>query len=171
MNTKYLNFSDSSASYSPLNLDYNLNNINYDINDYDLDDEICAVGGTNDFSNCNAVPATESHLFHTTNLMKYICGAGSFSLPYVFLDQEITCSILALGLCGMLASITMKSLHRSKTVTQTVSYVELETSVLGEDRGHLVLEFTLEVILGCVFQLFSLFWSIPCIPLMRCQQH
>ena len=40
--------SDTSARYSPLDLDYNLNDINYDINDYDLDDDTCVVGAMSD---------------------------------------------------------------------------------------------------------------------------
>uniref|UniRef100_A0A7S0C7M1 Amino acid transporter transmembrane domain-containing protein n=1 Tax=Proboscia inermis TaxID=420281 RepID=A0A7S0C7M1_9STRA len=42
----------------------------------------------------------------------------------------------------------MKSLHRSKTVTNTASYVELAKSVLGEGMGRLVFGLTLGASLG-----------------------
>ena len=106
-----------------------------------LDDE-CARTAT--------ATATQSQLSATTNLAKCICGAGSFALPHVFLEEGVLGGILAITTCGALAAYTMQSLANSKlTAGGTIlSYVELARNALGPKSAQLVFALTLSASIG-----------------------
>jgi amino acid permease len=129
--------------------------------------ELCELG-VNTVNACETIPATQTQWGATTNLVKCICGAGSFALPYVFLQQGLLGGILSLTLCGGLAAYTMMSLAESKeetmaTMTTTTttstsssssssrpiaSYVELTNIVLGKRASQGVFFLTLCAALG-----------------------
>jgi amino acid permease len=94
------------------------------------------------------VAGTESKLSATTNLAKCICGAGSFALPHVFLEEGVIGGTIALTACGFLATYTMQSLSRSKEIVGSASYVELAKSTLGPNAARLVFTLTLCASLG-----------------------
>jgi amino acid permease len=96
----------------------------------------------------SGLPATESKLSATTNIAKCICGAGSFALPHVFLEEGIIGGTLALTACGFLATNTMQSLARSKQSVGATSYVELAQEVLGPAAANTVFFLTLSASLG-----------------------
>jgi len=84
------------------------------------------------------------------NLSKCICGAGSFALPHVFLEQGVLGGTLCMTLCGYLAVLTMQHLMEAKlAVPQDVtSYVQLADAVLGKRASQLVFVLTLTASLG-----------------------
>eukprot|EP00587_Corethron_hystrix_P005239 CAMPEP_0113316018 /NCGR_PEP_ID=MMETSP0010_2-20120614/11449_1 /TAXON_ID=216773 ORGANISM="Corethron hystrix, Strain 308" /NCGR_SAMPLE_ID=MMETSP0010_2 /ASSEMBLY_ACC=CAM_ASM_000155 /LENGTH=487 /DNA_ID=CAMNT_0000172625 /DNA_START=253 /DNA_END=1716 /DNA_ORIENTATION=+ /assembly_acc=CAM_ASM_000155 len=110
-------------------------------------DYTCEIG-ENVVEECNTISGTESKLSATTNLAKCICGAGSFALPHVFLQEGIVGGTIALLGCGFLATYTMQSLSRSKELTGSASYVELAGDVLGPGAARLVFALTLSASLG-----------------------
>eukprot|EP00986_Skeletonema_menzelii_P012525 scaffold6943_cov157-Skeletonema_menzelii.AAC.2 len=131
--------------------------------DFD-DDEPCVVGG-NIVQSCEVVSAddqsttrttgTQSKLSAATNLGKCICGAGSFALPHVFLDEGVFGGTLAMTTCGLLAAITMQSINRSRytvsrieNVEPPTSYVALTEMALGGSVSKLVFGLTLAASLG-----------------------
>jgi amino acid permease len=130
----------------------------------DGDIEFCELG-VNTVYACETIPATQTQWGATTNLAKCICGAGSFALPYVFLQQGLLGGILSLTLCGGLAAYTMISLAESQeeeTMATTritssssssprppiASYVELTNIVLGKQASQGVFFLTLCAALG-----------------------
>jgi len=104
--------------------------------------------GLNTVEECRTVAGTESKLSAATNLAKCICGAGSFALPHVFLNEGIIGGSIALIACGLLATYTMKLLSDMKIETNTRSYVELAQRTLGPKAGNLVFALTLSASLG-----------------------
>lgn len=88
------------------------------------------------------------------NLTKCICGAGSFALPHVFLEQGILGGTLAMTVCGALATFTMQTLataarrRQQQQCALSSSYVALATAVLGKPAGHVVFALTLCASLG-----------------------
>lgn len=129
--------------------------------------ELCEVG-TNSVDECSSIAPTQTKLAATTNLAKCICGAGSFALPHVFLQQGLLGGTLALTLCGGLAAVTMNSLSESRlefgrstrtmpnddnnatipTATIPTSYVQLAQAVLGKPAAQLVFALTLSAAIG-----------------------
>lgn len=97
---------------------------------------------------------TQSQLSAATNLAKCICGAGSFALPHVFLEEGVLGGTVAITLCGALAAYTMKSLARSTALASrnamkpVVSYVELAEEALGPKAAQLVFALTLSASIG-----------------------
>lgn len=110
----------------------------------------------------NSQDATQSRTSVTTNIAKCICGAGSFALPHVFLEEGVLGGILAITTCGVLATSTMKSLARSKIIaSQPIvdakgqarsvsisSYVELAEVALNKNVANLVFVLTLSASIG-----------------------
>ena len=123
-------------------------------NDDENESDFCEIG-------INCKDATQSKTSVTTNIAKCICGAGSFALPHVFLEEGVLGGILAITTCGVLATSTMKSLARSKIIAsesidaegQTVSvpissYVELAEVALNKNVANLVFVLTLSASIG-----------------------
>lgn len=124
-------------------------------------DETCLVG-ENIVEECctpsRLLGGTESQSSATTNLAKCICGAGSFALPHVFLEEGVLGGTLAITLCGILATWTMKSLSDSKLKASEMqlargeepirSYVQLARVALGESASRVVFALTLCASLG-----------------------
>lgn len=129
------------------------NQQNLIVKDFGNADDTCEVG-INAVDNCRSVEGTESQLSATTNLAKCICGAGSFALPHVFLEEGVLGGTLAITVCGALAAYTMQSLERSKsiaassTATPVLSYVELAETALGTKAAKLVFALTLSASIG-----------------------
>lgn len=134
--------------------------------DFD-DDEPCVVGGnivqscevvfvsTDGQSTTTKTAGTQSKLSAATNLGKCICGAGSFALPHVFLDEGVLGGTLAMTMCGLLAAITMQSINRSRytlaqisNVEPPTSYVALTEMALGPSIANVVFALTLAASLG-----------------------
>ena len=121
-------------------------------------------GGSNfsEKGGINSQDATQSRTSVTTNIAKCICGAGSFALPHVFLEEGVLGGILAITTCGVLATSTMKSLARSKIIaSQPIvdakgqarsvsisSYVELAEVALNKNVANLVFVLTLSASIG-----------------------
>lgn len=84
------------------------------------------------------------------NLSKCICGAGSFALPHVFLEQGILGGTLCMILCGSLAVFTMQHLMKAKLASphEVTSYVQLANVALGKGASQLVFVLTLTASLG-----------------------
>ncbi|KAL7526035.1 hypothetical protein ACHAXR_002883 [Thalassiosira sp. AJA248-18] len=139
----------------------------------DVDDEPCLVGGNvvdscviaNDDSAINEVQTiqqisrggTQTKLSAATNLGKCICGAGSFALPHVFLNEGVIGGTLAMMVCAFLAMNTMQSINRSRflavedikpIMSPPTSYVELTKLSLGENASKVVFALTLAASLG-----------------------
>lgn len=99
---------------------------------------------------------TQGKLSTSINLGKCICGAGSFALPHVFLNEGVLGGILAMFICGYLAMSTMQSINHSRTMVATLyenetipkSYVELAEVSLGDNAAKLVFALTLAASLG-----------------------
>lgn len=128
----------------------------------DDDDVFCDVG-VNTVDDCRQVPATQSQLSASINLAKCICGAGSFALPHVFLEEGVLGGTLAITVCGALAAFTMQSLSNSKILASSsntnisttnnnnnsiLSYVELADNALGPKAANLVFALTLSASIG-----------------------
>jgi len=115
------------------------------------DDEYCEIG-LNAVDECATIPGTQSQSSAATNIAKCICGAGSFALPHVFLEEGVLGGTLAMTACSLLAASTMNSLQQSKaaaSVTRPVtSYVELAEEVLGKNAANLVFTLTLSASIG-----------------------
>ena len=120
--------------------------------------DVCEVG-VNAVDQCQHIEATESALSVSINLAKCICGAGSFALPHVFLQQGLLGGTLAMTACGGLAAFTMQSLAKAKQQLQqqqqqqqqsttSSSYVQLAEQVLGRPAANLVFALTLCASLG-----------------------
>lgn len=132
------------GSYAPLSVEPTTLN----------DDVLCDVGG-NAVEDCSSIPATQSQLSAATNIAKCICGAGSFALPHVFLEEGVLGGTLAITTCGALAAYTMQSLERSKrsarvvgSGTNILSYVDLAENALGRNAANLVFALTLSASIG-----------------------
>lgn len=110
-------------------------------------DNVCEVS-LNIVEGCPTVAGTESKLSAATNLAKCICGAGSFALPHVFLNEGVIGGSIALIACGFLAMFTMQLISDMKIETNTRSYVELAQRTLGPKAGNLVFALTLSASLG-----------------------
>ena len=122
-------------------------------------DDTCLVGENvvdqcDDLSISAGGGGTESQSSAAINLAKCICGAGSFALPHVFLEEGVLGGTLAIGLCGALATITMRSLSDSKLKASQVgeqpiaSYVQLARTALGEPAAKVVFFLTMFASLG-----------------------
>ena len=129
------------------------------------DDEPCVIG-ENVVQSCDVIISTDqstltqqggtqTKLSAATNLGKCICGAGSFALPHVFLDEGVFGGTLAMTMCGLLAAITMQSINRSRytvsrieNVEPPTSYVALTELALGRPTSKLVFSLTLAASLG-----------------------
>ena len=118
-----------------------------------LSEDLCEIG-MNTVDECTSIRATESKLSVSTNLAKCICGAGSFALPHVFLEEGVLGGILSITTCGLLCTITMQSLADSRlkasaiTKTPVTSYVQLAREAIGENAATLVFALTLCASLG-----------------------
>lgn len=112
-------------------------------------DDSCELS-SNVVQECSTIPGTESQLSAVTNLSKCICGAGSFALPHVFLEEGVIGGTIALVACGLLSTYTMKSLSQSKIVLgeDASSYVELARNTLGVTAARIVFVLTLSASLG-----------------------
>ena len=117
--------------------------VTVDVNSVDT----CEVG-LNIVEECRTIQGTESKLSAATNLAKCINGAGSFALPYVFLNEGIIGGTLALLTCGTLATYTMQLLLDMKLATNSSSYVELARKTLGNQAANLVFALTISASLG-----------------------
>jgi proton-coupled amino acid transporter len=108
-----------------------------------------SLGDSSDVD-ANAVQGTQSQFSAATNLAKCICGAGSFALPHVFLEEGVLGGTLAITTCGLLAAYTMQSLNRSKAAAGSgiTSYVELAENALGTNAANLVFTLTLSASIG-----------------------
>ena len=109
-----------------------------------IDEEPCIVGD-NVVSSCQIIPTTDTTIITTTtdislqgtqsqlsaatNLGKCICGAGSFALPHVFLNEGAIGGTLAMITCGYLAMVTMQSINTSR-------YLAVETQQLQGDSSR-----------------------------------
>ena len=124
----------------------------------DIEDDICVIGG-NVVDQCEvSVTGDQSQNSAAINLSKCICGAGSFALPHVFLEEGVLGGTLAIALCGALAAFTMQSLSDSKLKASAAevsqgrepiaSYVELARTALGEPAAKVVFFLTLFASLG-----------------------
>ena len=121
------------------------------------DGDICELG-TNTVEECGTVPATQTARSASINLAKCICGAGSFALPHVFLEEGVLGGTLAITVCAFLASYTMQSLANSKasasasssssSSSTVTSYVELTDNALGKNAATVVFALTLSASLG-----------------------
>ncbi len=122
-------------------------------------DEACLVG-ENVVDQCDELSitagggGTESQGSAAINLAKCICGAGSFALPHVFLEEGVLGGTIAICLCGALATITMQSLSDSKLKAAQgweqpiASYVQLARTALGEPAAGVVFFLTMFASLG-----------------------
>lgn len=156
--------------------------VNINDNVIDINDEPCIVGenvvdacelptdvSTNAMSNDISLQGskdislqgTQTKLSAATNLGKCICGAGSFALPHVFLNEGVLGGTIAMISCGYLAAITMQSINNSRfLVVESISnngeqrrnpptsYVELADMALGENAAKVVFSLTLAASLG-----------------------
>jgi len=124
----------------------------------DVDGDTCEIG-INTVDQCGVVPATQSSLSAATNIAKCICGAGSFALPHVFLEEGVLGGTLAITTCGVLATYTMQSLARSTAIASrptdtkdgggvVTSYVELAEVALNKNVASLVFCLTLSASIG-----------------------
>jgi len=124
-----------------------------------LDDDDSCLIGENVVDQCSQIATlgTESQRSAATNLAKCICGAGSFALPHVFLEEGVLGGIIALTVCGALATSTMQSLsdstiqaNNNKSVRDEpiTSYVQLARAALGEPASKIVFALTLSASLG-----------------------
>ena len=124
----------------------------------DIGDDTCVIGG-NVVDQCKvSVTGDQSQNSAAINLSKCICGAGSFALPHVFLEEGVLGGTLAITLCGALATITMQSLSDSKLKASAAevskgrdpiaSYVDLARKALGEPAAKVVFFLTLFASLG-----------------------
>ena len=133
------------------------------------DDEPCVVG-ENVVQSCEVVitstdgsqvikskstEGTQTKISAAINLGKCICGAGSFALPHVFLDEGVLGGTLAMSMCGLLAAITMQSINRSRYMASRIdnvepptSYVALTEIALGGTTSNIVFALTLAASLG-----------------------
>ncbi|KAL7529848.1 hypothetical protein ACHAWF_003132 [Thalassiosira exigua] len=128
------------------------------------DDEPC-LAGENVVASCEverlrptrtAPTGTQSRWSASINLGKCICGAGSFALPHVFLEEGALGGALAMTTCAYLAATTMKSINDSRmlageddpTKVPPTSYVELTAASLGEGASKVVFALTLAASLG-----------------------
>lgn len=165
-------FLSSASAFTPVRLGNN-NNLQRTLYATKLDDEPCVVG-ENVVQSCEvistasddesqllvkrsvtSVGGTQTKLSAATNLGKCICGAGSFALPHVFLDEGVLGGTLAMTLCGLLAAITMQSINRSRYAVSRIenvdppsSYVALTEMSLGEGTSNIVFALTLAASLG-----------------------
>ncbi len=165
-------FLSSASAFAPARLGNN-NNLQRTLYAIELDDEPCVVG-ENVVQSCEvvstaedesqllvkrsggtSVEGTQTKLSAATNLGKCICGAGSFALPHVFLDEGVLGGTLAMTLCGLLAAITMQSINRSRYTVSRIenvdppsSYVALTEMALGEGTSNIVFALTLAASLG-----------------------
>ena len=118
----------------------------------DDDSDILCEVGINAVSTCETVPATQSQLSAATNIGKCICGAGSFALPHVFLEEGVLGGTLAITVCAALATYTMHSLADSRALASRTapirSYVELAENALGTKASMLVFTLTLCASIG-----------------------
>jgi len=135
----------------------------------DTNDEPCIVG-ENVVNACDlptdvsttaiSLQGTQTKLSAATNLGKCICGAGSFALPHVFLNEGVLGGTIAMISCGYLAAITMHSINNSRFLAvesisngeqrrnPPTSYVELADMALGEKAAKVVFSLTLAASLG-----------------------
>ena len=124
----------------------------------DIGDDTCVIGG-NVVDQCEvSVTGDQSQNSAAINLSKCICGAGSFALPHVFLEEGVLGGTLAITLCGALATVTMQSLSDSKLKASAAevsqgkepiaSYVQLARAALGEPAAKVVFFLTLFASLG-----------------------
>ena len=147
----------------------------------DINDEPCIVGD-NVVASCAtpvdsstssdiALRGTQTQLSAATNLGKCICGAGSFALPHVFLNEGVIGGTLAMISCGYLAMTTMQSINTSRykavelategedddtsdairlkqTPQPPTSYVQLTEMALGTSASKVVFALTLAASLG-----------------------
>jgi proton-coupled amino acid transporter len=118
------------------------------------EDDVCEMG-VNAVDECKSLPATQSKISAVTNVAKCICGAGSFALPHVFLEEGILGGTLAITLCGGLAAYTMQSLANSKAEAcelgsgvTILSYVELAEKALGRPASQIVFFLTMSASIG-----------------------
>jgi amino acid permease len=115
--------------------------------------DLCDIG-VNLVDECSTISGTESQLSVSTNLAKCICGAGSFALPHVFLEEGVLGGTLAIATCGFLATITMQSLADSRlkasaiSGTPVTSYVQLANESIGKNAATVVFALTLCASLG-----------------------
>jgi len=138
----------------------------------DINDEPCIVGdnvvdactissdtSTTTISKDISLQGTQTKLSAAINLGKCICGAGSFALPHVFLNEGVIGGTLAMMACGFLAMTTMQSINNSRflaiessngeqTRNPPTSYVELTQMALGENASKVVFSLTLAASLG-----------------------
>jgi len=138
--------------------------VEIDNNVIDINDEPCIVGENvvdacelpTDVSATVMRQGTQSKLSAATNLGKCICGAGSFALPHVFLNEGVLGGTIAMISCGYLAAITMHSINNSRFLAvesisnrnPPTSYVELADMALGENAAKVVFSLTLAASLG-----------------------
>lgn len=146
----------------------------------DINDEPCLAGG-NVVDSCeiplngdeatiqiqqsssSSHQGTQTKLSAATNLGKCICGAGSFALPHVFLNEGVIGGTLAMTVCAFLAMNTMQSINdsrylaaeqsarddsSSKAASPPSSYVELTKLSLGDEASKLVFALTVVASLG-----------------------
>lgn len=104
-----------------------------------------------------SVPQTSTFASAAINIAKCICGAGSFALPHVFLEEGVLGGIVAMTTCALLATYTMQSLARSTAVASLMqekgtpavtSYVQLAEVALNKNVANLVFCLTLSASLG-----------------------
>ena len=141
---------------------------------FDQEDAPCLVGD-NVVASCDVLGDAESPLAPSArsqgisaagagiNLGKCICGAGSFALPHVFLEEGVLGGLLAMTACAVLATTTMQSINRSRILVAEIndgqkttdvmisppkSYVELANMALGEEAARLVFTLTVVASLG-----------------------
>lgn len=116
-------------------------------------DDICEIG-VNTVNQCSTIEGTESKLSTSTNLAKCICGAGSFALPHVFLEEGVLGGTVAITVCACFATVTMHSLADSRQLASAraskpiTSYVQLARETLGDGAANLVFTLTLSASLG-----------------------
>lgn len=132
----------------------------------DIDDEPCLTGN-NIVDSCDTIypssssdvslvesAGTQSKLSASINIGKCICGAGSFALPHVFLNEGVLGGTLAMLICGYLAMCTMQSINHSRSLVINLekkvpkSYVELAELSLGKYAAKVVFALTLAASLG-----------------------
>ncbi|KAL3769866.1 hypothetical protein ACHAWU_007072 [Discostella pseudostelligera] len=135
--------------------------IDIDIED-DTGDEPC-LAGDNIVESCDTISSdvslvessgTQSKLSTSINIGKCICGAGSFALPHVFLNEGVLGGTIAMLICGYLAMCTMQSINHSRSMVINLenkvpkSYVELAELSLGKYAAKAVFALTLAASLG-----------------------
>jgi proton-coupled amino acid transporter len=143
--------SNGRSSYAPLNVEPATAETTTETELLCSDERIDANDAVNE---CRSVPATQSQFSAATNLAKCICGAGSFALPHVFLEEGVLGGTVAITACGALAAYTMQSLAKSKQRASDsegspiVSYVELAENTLGRSAANVVFALTLSASIG-----------------------